>query len=330
MTAIDASATLSLAGLAGNNPLGFLAGLGVLDACAAEGLDARLSWTDDLTPTAVLTTAAGLDEVLEAVEADRVRFVGSSVLNGPPGHPLTDAKPGKEVLRRWAEVIGDEAEPPLTGGTPEQNLFAALVAEGATDTTANRNAKPTHLHFSAGQQQFLRLAKDLAQAVTRSQLSEAMTGPWRPDPAAKTFGWNAGGARVYAFRASDPAGEKRPGYPGPDWLAFRGLVALPVVARAGRDGFRLVTTACETGWKVSSFRWPLWSSPLRTDEVRSLIGSVIPQPPNRVDPLNLGELQARGVTRVFRSPISRTDQGGYGSFAGADVELDTSSAGTSP
>lgn len=328
--------TIPLTGLEGGNPLSFLAALGVLDVCDRAGLDVRLSWTDDLVPTAVLHGSASVDQVLDRLDDDRALWVGSAVLTGPPDHPLTDAKPSRAVLREWAEMVGAVLRPPITGGTAQQDLFTALVAEGATDTTGRGTAKPTHLHFSAGQQQFLRLARDLASTVDRNAISNALTGPWTPDPAAKTFGWNAGGERVFAFRATDPSSEKRPGFPGPDWLAFRGLVFLPVSTRQGRDALALTTTGCEVGWKTSSFRWPLWASPIGAEEARSLIGSVVPQPVRQrghalpLAPRDVAELSARGVTRIFRAPISRSDQGGYGSFGGADVELEVTAAVREP
>ena len=319
---------IPLPGLEGKNPLGFLAALGVLDACSRGEPAARLEWTTELTPTAVLICPGGLDRVLDLADADRAQLVDDPVLTGPSSSPLTDAKPPLPVLRTWALQVEKSSAAPRSDATAGEDLLTALVAEQASDSSSRTNAKPTHLHFSAGQQQFLRLANDLARSVDRTQLEHALTGPWVPDLAAKTFGWNAGGERVFAFRATDPSGEKRPGYPGPDWLAFRGLACLPVVAREATGGFTLVTTACETGWKVSSFRWPLWSAPLGVDEARSLIGAIVPQPRRREELGPAAELAARGITWVLRSPISRSDQGGYGSFGAADTEMDATSADT--
>ena len=319
---------VQLTGLEGGNPLSFLAALGVLDVCTRAGLAVGLRWTDDLVPTAVLQGSVSMDDLLDCVAVDQAAFADAAVLRGPPDHRLTDAKPPKDVLRTWAHLVGATPGHPVTQGAADQDLFVSLVAEGAADRTARGGAKPTHLHFSAGQQQFLQLAQGLAVTVSRAQVEQALVGPWVPDPAAKTFGWNAGGERVFAFRATDPSGERRPGYPGPDWLAFRGLSFLPVVTARGRDALVLLTTACESGWKTSSFRWPLWGMPLGGEEVRSLIGSLVPQPARRdsrpvaLSATDIADLRARGVLRVLRAPITRSDQGGYGSFGGADIEFE--------
>lgn len=313
---------LALDGLRGLNPLGFLAALGVLEAAGRFGLDLRLGWTDELRPRAVVSGVADLDVLVDALDDERQRWLDSDVLLGTPEHRLTDAKPRPRVLRAWAKAIGAAARDTDADGGAEQAMFTALVAEGAYD--GKGAGKPTHLHFSAGQQQFLRLAADLARDVDREQLRVAVTGPWVGETGAKTFNWNVGGDRLYAFRATNPAGEQRPGYPGPDWLAFRGLAFLPVIARPGRNGLGLVTTACESRWKTSGMRWPLWSVTAGRDEVLSLIGS-LPQPrPGEPADLSAWELTGRGITRVLRAPITRSDQGGYGSFGGANQEFDGS------
>ncbi len=68
------------------------------------------------------------------------------------------------------------------------------------------------------------------------------------------------------------------------------------------------------GWKNGVFHWPVWSAPSTRLEVASLLRGDVTR-------LRRQEREALGVTQVFSSAITRSDQGGYGSFSPADVAL---------
>lgn len=302
---------LVLPALSGANPLGFLAALGVLDAVSAVNPDATLRWTGELVPQAVVSGAGDLDALLEILEDDQQRWKNSVVLRFPGAEPLADAKPEQATLRGWYEAVRDKGDPYSDG-----NLLCALVAEDAFDN--NKKAKPTHLHFTAGQQRFLEMVRELASSVDRDRFEEAILGPWRYDSKLPSLSWDARGERIYAVRATNPSSEKRLGVPGADWLAFRGLVFYPV-KRTERGGLR--TTACDAEWKRSAFRWPLWSAPCTRTVAASLaadstlIGKrAVPSP---------RDLDARGVISVLQAPIRRTDQGGYGGFGAPETIADS-------
>jgi hypothetical protein len=301
---------VDLPALSGTNPVGFLAALGVLDAVFSSHPDVSLRWTDELVPHAVLSGAGDLDLVLDILDQDRVEWTASTALHFPfpPDSPLNDAKPGDALLRAWFAAAADK----VGGPQHDADLLCAIVAEGAFD--GNQKAKPTHLHFMAGQQQFLEMARTLASSVDRERLREALCGPWAYDSPLPSFSWDARGERVYAVRATNPSKEKRLGVPGADWLAFRGLIFYPVTRTANGS---LQTTACDSQWKRSAFRWPLWSVPGRRDVVRSLVAdrTLISDSAR----LRAEVLDARGIFSVLRAPIRRTDQGGYGSFGPPDV-----------
>lgn len=299
---------LALPGLTGTNPLGFLAALGVLDILNSEDPNATIRWTDELIPRAILTSELDYEALLDAIEADQRRWARSSVLSFPrDGNPLPDAKPGAEDLRRWYESVRD-TDPSVDGV-----MLCALVAEGAFDG-GGKAAKPTHLHFTAGQQRFLQMVRELASKVDRSRIDEAVLGPWRYDSDLPSLSWDARGERVYAVRATNPSNDKRLGVPGADWLAFRGLVFYPVM-RTDRGGLR--TTACDSGWKSSAFRWPLWSVPCSRQVAGSLVAdsTLVGRSAKR----GPADLFYRGVFQVLEAPIKRTDQGGYGSFGAPEV-----------
>jgi hypothetical protein len=300
---------VALPALAGTNPLGFLAALGVLDIVARVVPEATLRWTDELVPRAVMGGTEEVDQLLDVLDSDRDRWRTSVLLTFPDGSPLPDAKPDPELLRSWLKAVSQAG-----GSGPDADLLCALVAEGAFD--GNGNAKPTHLHFTAGQQRFLEMVRTLASSVDRERLREAVCGPWRYDSPLPSLSWDGRGERIYAVRATNPSKDKRLAVPGADWLAFRGLIFYPV-NRTLRGSLR--TTACDNEWKHSAFRWPLWSVPCGRDAVRSLVADqtlVSHQYRHRLRP---GDLAARGILAVLEAPIRRTDQGGYGSFGPADV-----------
>jgi hypothetical protein len=193
--------------------------------------------------------------------------------------------------------------------------LCAIVAEGALD--GNQRAKPTHLHFTAGQQQFLGMVRELASDVDRDRLEEALFGPWRYDSPLPSLSWDSRGERLYAVRGINPSKEKRLGVPGAEWLAFRGLVFYPVARRASGS---LRTTACDDPWKSSAFRWPLWWVSATRAVVGSLVADQTLVSKEAASNVKGADLTARGILSLRESLIRRSDQGGYGSFA-ASVEV---------
>ncbi len=300
------SSEVPLEALEGTNPLGFLAALGVLDALARQAGGITLRWTDELVPHAVVGGIGDLDLVLDALDRDREQWPGGPLLGFPPESPLPDAKPDRQKLRDWFAAVYRE---PVRRADSDQ--LCALVAEDALD--GKGNAKPTHLHFTAGQQQFLQMIRTLAAQVGRERLREAVCGPWAYDSPLPSLSWDCRGERVYAVRATNPSADKRLGVPGADWLAFRGLVCYPVTRTASGS---LHTTACDPEWKRSAFRWPLWAVPGTRDAVASLVAdrTLVAQGAD----IQPGDLAARGLLCVLQAPIRRTDQGGYGSFGPPD------------
>jgi hypothetical protein len=305
-----------LPALEGTNPLGFLAALGSLDALAATAPDVTLRWTDDLVPHAIIGGTGGLDQLLDALDKDREEWADSSLLRFPEDQePLPDAKPDGKRLRKWFEFVSGPA-----GRPADADHLCAIVAEDAFDN--NKKAKPTHLHFTAGQQQFLNMVRKLASGVDRERLREAVCGPWRYDSPLPSLSWDSRGERVYAVRATNPSKEKRLGVPGADWLAFRGLVFYPV-ARTGRGALR--TTACDAEWKSSAFRWPLWRVPATRNVVRSLVADRTLVSKRAL--VRAEDLTARGIASLREAPIRRSDQGGYGSFGAAEVLVSSDGGG---
>ncbi len=299
-----------LPALRGHDPLGLFAALGALDVATRRLPDrtVTLRWTEGLQPTAVLSGPDDLDHLVDLCDDDRVSWAGSPVLTWRPEEaPLTDLKLGPGDLRRWFEAV--VADHRATGERRHLDLLCALVAEGAT--AGKGDSKPTHFHFTAGQQRFLAMVRELQAGVDRDRLVEALAGPWRYDSPLPVLGWDVRGERIYALRGFDPAGDKKLGVPGADWLGFLGLRFFPVAARGGE----LMTTGCTGTWKSGQFTWPLWHVGLTASTVMSLVAD------RSIERLDGAGRRALGVHHLLRAPIRRSAQGGYGSFGAPEPVL---------
>jgi hypothetical protein len=217
---------------------------------------------------------------------------------------MPDVKPSPEqlgkVLRAWA----GEATP---GRRRTLDWFSGFISEGATDN--NGNGKPSALHFTAGQQRFLKAACELAEGTSPAHLHAAVFGPWTASGRLPVMGWDNTETRDYALRATNPATDEKPGDPGADWLALRALSLLTTAARSGEQQ----TPGVRGGWKSGTFAWPLWTRPASREVVRALLT----MPSLRTCP---AAVQARvGIGVIHETRILRSEQGGYGSVTPATV-----------
>ncbi len=183
-------------------------------------------------------------------------------------------------------------------------LLHALVSEGAL--AGKGDSKPTHLHFTAGQQKFLVMARGLRDQLTEGHLREALMGPWSYESELPVLGWdNNRSERLHALSSESPTGTKKRGVPGAEWLGLMGLRFFPV-ATTNRN--ELLTTGCAKAWKSGGhLTWPLWTGALTAAEIAPLLSE-------NHEHLASTERHARGVDRLLRAPIRRADQGGFGSF----------------
>jgi len=329
---------VALRRLEGDNPISFLAALGVVSCLDRAGRSPTIRWTDDLVPSAVVSGADGINDLVSLVDRDRRWWETASVTLG--WNSIPDLKLDPCELREWALAVRDGwiGEPSSPWRRDDIRLLAALVAEGAV--AEKGDSKPTHLHFTAGQQHFLEMARRLATGVDIERIQEAMVGPWRYDSDLPSFSWDTSAERVYALRSSDPSKETRLGVPGADWLALLGLKFLPVTAGPmPPSGQRrpMRTTGCDNDWKRGSLRWPIWSCLASPNAVEALLGDVFAVGARS---LSSGrkraarnrrargrELASRGVSKILESPIRRSDQGGYGSFGAPTVLVDSTLLG---
>lgn len=304
-----------LTGLDGSNPLAFFAALGVMcvldhrwGAGGRAGPRPLLGWEERGGRWRPRVFTA--EDIVAAVCEDLVAWRAEPVLDlaytkegtrTAVEAGIADLKPPPDVARDFLGELGARA---AAGDRRSADLAAAWFTDVAVD--GKGNAKPTALHFTAGQQTYVKMVRSLRDGVARVDVEEALFGPWRGESKLPSLSWDASVSRLYALRATDPSKEKRGSVPGADWLASVGLAMLPVAPR----GSRVVTPGVSGGWKSGTLTWVLWGVPAPRRSVQSLLAGRVPAPAER---------SARNVVAVYSASILRSDTGGYGSFAPARV-----------
>ncbi len=287
--------TVDLSALDGSNPMGFLAGLGAL---AAGPRTWRLGWRQDGTWSAYLEGPDDRAEIVAVLVADREEWAAAG--------PLADLA-DEDDIKMPPDRFRAHAQRLL--GTPTARWLGILGNELALDG-GGRNIKPTALHFTAGRQKFLDSVREIRgwedpERGFGEQLHAALFDVWRRRDPVKSLRWDAGSSRYYALRFEDPSGDKKLAEAGAEWLAYRGLRALPSAPAGGR----LHTACVGGGWKNGWLRWPLWQRAAPFAEVEALLAE------RRIAGLSRAQRAERGIFAVFTSKLDRFDQKGYGSFA---------------
>ena len=290
-----------LRGLPGDNPLGFLAALGVQVALDDQGGHHRLHWTDDPIPRPVVSPALDFQDVANAALA-----VGSAWLDGPA---LDKAIEPKLKLRR--PHIRDYLRRGRDAGSSGALAFC-LLAEDSLDK--GENAKPSDLYFTAGQQKFVSMARTILAEATVSELVEDIGSAWRYRSSRDSLMWDSTDDRLHAHSAADPTSSQNPKLtnPGAEALAVLGLSRYPCFASPQGT----LTQGCSGGWKRGEFAWPLWTVPATARSVASMLAQVAaPDADGLGDSAQrVGWYRAWGLSRVMQSQIRRSSQGGYGTF----------------
>ncbi len=298
-----------LTGLEGTNPLGFLAALGVQVLFDFEEHQPKLWWSDDVIPHAVVDAEFSVDRVVDQALRVFPMWAESPALS--PGFGSKADNTGKFSPQELTKYL-ERTRSQFLG-----NRFAtALVAEGSLDG-AGKIAKPTDLYFTAGQLQFLKIARQILTDVDSDSLVEGLAGPWSYSSPLSSLGWDTTDDRIYALAAVNPAKEKKLTNPGTEALAILGLSYHPVYAsrdRRGRD--RTLTQGCAGPWRRGgTYTWPLWTRPATPNAVRSLLAHATGDELRRQS----RNYRGWGISSIMRSAIRRSDQGGYGTFGPPEI-----------
>lgn len=275
-----------LDGLEPDNPLAFLALLGLLRALpeSRPGWRARVFWTCDappVRPVLRLNAIEARDEVLAAAAAG-LRILAERHDFGDLGDI--------ELAPEDAEGKMREA---IKAGPYESDLWSALVSDGVLhhDRRKKDKVEPTPMCFMFGQghQHFLSRLSSVPRRTTPPHrradrkkvaiseldcLREALFAPWIRADRTESFRWDPNEDVRYALRAKDPspANNKELTQHGANRLAAIGLSALTVVPQLQGGGARLgMIGGRHRKGGGFMFAWPIWREPISLSAVRALL-----------------------------------------------------------
>jgi len=332
-----------LNGLNGSNPLGFMASVGLLRLIKERYGAARLGFCEDGTFRAWIECDSSL-EIVDIVSADAAESATSQPWRLE--YDKVEKKGVKTVAdlkappEKFAEFLGVAIDEWIDGRGERAQYAAAYGTDIAVD--GNGNTKPTALHFTAANQQFLgAVEKDIRSKLTRAWIEESLNDlPGKSRPGSN-LRWDPDAERSRALMGVNPTDDGTVVNAPLEWLAFRALPSFRCVP----IGDRIVTSGV-TGYHQDEFRfhWPLWSCAATYATVHTLIsltatwvqseeavqrkieeGRKIDQRRQRFvrqfqQDLEraIGSRRNRGVFAVCTSTIRRTNQG-FGNFGPAHV-----------
>lgn len=276
-----------LDGLESDNPLAFLALLGLLRALEAvdDTLLPRAAWDIDrppVRPKVFLSRAATCEEICE-MAAKGIEILSLS-------HDFDGRKNLDYSQEECRDLLSKEACAARVDLRERADLLAALMSDAAIkDYKQGRiDATGLCLLFGQGHQHFLeRLAAVPRQPappprgrgrqalkISASEcLSEALFRPWRRSDPTSSFRWDPLEDVRYALMAGDPTD---PAYKsgtqhGANRLAAIGLGSITVVPQSRAGRIRPCCIGGEFARDGFSFAWPIWREPAMLQAIRALL-----------------------------------------------------------
>lgn len=296
-----------LVGINGSNPLGFLAGLGLLRIVP----NAKLGFSEDGSFRAFL-------EEIEGGESELAKLVAADAqAAASPSAPWRFTYMKAATKKQGPQIVADLKPPPndfkkflatcveaWVNGNGESAAYASAYAtDVAVDSKGN--TKPTAFHFTAANQTFLGAVEGIRSAVSQEWVETSLFSGHGERPGGN-LRWDPGAERNWALMANNPNEDGTRVDAPLEWLAFRGLPLLPTFPR----GSRIATTGVEGRGDDMKFTWPLWSDPITLATARSAL---------QVDWTGRSqERGARGIFAICSSAIRRTSQG-FGNFGPSSV-----------
>jgi hypothetical protein len=312
------SQQITLTGINGASPLGFLAALGAFRV-AQEIHTARvaLSWApaggawrpilhtpNETTPASLVD---GFEKYLRA-QADSSAFTVAKNTKMPV---LVFRCYATSAIEHW--FSGDNAAwvtfvTAFSSSTPideanwtEDTAFRFVrVFKNETDKNGRPEKKPG----------FLDMVRAVIKNTTAENLREALFGPWKFQDDEFSLRWDPEDDRRYAFRWSDPAKNGSGIVRGANRLAIEGLSFFPTIPTSSQ----LATTGFVGKRSSDTFwTWPIWDAPIGIDVCRSLLAS---SELAKRD-FELAALAPTGVVAVFRSQRINPNDGKFRNFTPA-------------
>lgn len=303
----DSPDSLELRAIDGSNPLGFLAALGTLrlvTRCHPKS-GYRLHWKTDrgawrpvLSAMTRLDSESGRSQLLLQLAEQGVKLADMfpTCLLAGDGQDQEE----RDQNDRLVFQVGIYRRFCLTA-SPTSAEYAAAWASEVAIQPGNKKlpvAKRTRLDFTAGQQKFIAMLRELKNTITADDLRYTLFDGWRYTANAQSMRWDPlDEKRQYALQAVDPTNSQNNppvADQGANFLAVEALPFFPMVPdkEANQPGFRRQADR----W---SFLWPIWERPLGLKGVQSLLTL----PLDDLSAWPTSYRRALGIAGVFRATI---------------------------
>lgn len=273
-------------GLDGANPLGFLAALGALHVLthALPDRRIRMNWTlaqGGWRPSLHMEPAMTSEGIVEALHTHSLctdRMFSCRLLEEAPEKGPKNKKgeaSWKDKLVFPVECYRDYLANAAASSSLRAPLPAAWAAVWAGETFSRETGKirvaaRTRFDFTAGQQAFIAMVRDLRDQTGPDDIRAALFGPWLYSTTAISMRWDPiDEKRQYALQAIDPTNASaNPSVadPGANRLAIEGLALYPTIPdrHASQPGF-------SGSGDNRRFHWHLWEAHLTLDAIRSVV-----------------------------------------------------------
>ena len=245
-----------------------------------------------------------LEREADALRAEWLQILRQSV-------PRPELALGKNIDCSDAEYRAI-AEPLLDGARFDNrdavDLLTAFCSTGCLheSSTKRKGGKLAVTPFAfitgSGHQDFLGTAGALLQHVTPERLATTLFAPWAYEDDGLSMRWDPVEDRRYALMDRDPTASDNK--PRTVWmanlLAYRALALFP--SAPARGGLLTTGWEREDGNEQPFFTWPLWTTSLGPDSIRSLLLSteLARFAPDRVSLIALG---VEGAFRAHRIKV---------------------------
>ncbi len=247
-----------LGALHGENPLGFLAGVGALALLSQRqrAEPPRLAWEPQPPHPALLTAAPSAAAAL----AEEL----FSALTAP------DAPSPRQA-------VGERKLKELTTGEYRQRMrqldgsCVGLLAGMCSDVTAGENPERGPLVMTSGPQDFPKAVADTLATVRRAGapcVAAALFGPWEY-VTGHPLGFDPAMERRHAYMAKKPVSDAEH-VPAALLLAVSALALLPLFPCGS---FRRFSNCVFNGGRWDRMAWPLWGRPMPLPVIGSLIST---------------------------------------------------------
>ncbi len=288
---------LLLTGLDGSNPLGFLAAVGTLRTItqADPATEPRMEWTAQhgtwipaLSRTRARSTEA-LTELLAPALSRR---------STPELDFAQDLNVSPDTFRTLATRVQREA----AIRKRRHADFAASFGCEASLTSDRTSIQDTAFRTmsGAGHQHFLGTMRELVARTDSDHLRRSLFERWDYSDDKLGLRWDPEEDRRYALRWDNPSGDTVKTMRGANRLAMEALPLLPTAPRNGQ----LDTTGFCRQDRAVLLTWPIWTTALSVDVVRSVLAmSELQKPlPDRQ------HLSAMGIVEVYRRASCETPE----------------------